>query len=136
MSSIFFTTPPRVRLFAACARASGDDDDYNAIAIEREISSIIESAPESARRSGPTAVSFLVVTMVSCPPGGSRTERAEKAASLPREKFSEKEPSSRVRSAIEVMTHPSTHGNRIDDDAKRSFADVVNAQLRIERLVE
>ena len=51
MSSIFFTTPPRVRLFAACARASagGDDergdDDYNAI--ERAISSILESAPET-----------------------------------------------------------------------------------------
>ena len=69
MSSIFFTTPPRVRLFAACARASahgGDfdergDDDYNAI--ERAISSILESAPETLSSVEENGVTPLMVAV-------------------------------------------------------------------------
>ena len=67
MSSIFFTTSPRVRLFAACARASagGDDergdDDYNAI--ERAISSILESAPETLSSVEENGVTPLMVAV-------------------------------------------------------------------------
>ena len=67
MSSIFFTTPPRVRLFAACARASagGDDDERgdDDYAIERAISSILESAPETLSSVEENGVTPLMVAV-------------------------------------------------------------------------